>query len=252
MIDVGKLNLPTAGPVAEALEQFSVHNMMLGAEILRDAAYHAVVKAAQQRGWPSETQEQVYDLLEKLDDSLGLISGYMYAEGLPDKIRYRYDEITAADIETDCWVVDSFLAGIRGKDGNLPFDRGRYAVNSEPILADVVAKLDLPTEGPAAAALQEFAVHNMMRGAEILRDAAYHAVVKAAKPRGWPCETQEQTYTAIEALDNEELGLMSGYLHAEGLPDKIRYRYGDIIAGELEMDCWAIDGFLTRIKQVAK
>ena len=148
MIDVGKLNLPTAGPVAEALEQFSVHNMMLGAEILRDAAYHAVVKAAQQRGWPSETQEQVYDLLEKLDDSLGLISGYMYAEGLPDKIRYRYDEITAADIETDCWVVDSFLAGIRGKDGNLPFDRGRYAVNSEPILADVVAKLDLPTEGP--------------------------------------------------------------------------------------------------------
>ena len=39
MIDVGKLNLPTAGPVAEALEQFSVHNVMLGAfEILRDAA----------------------------------------------------------------------------------------------------------------------------------------------------------------------------------------------------------------------
>ena len=45
---------------------------------------------------------------------------------------------------------------------------------------------------------------------------------------------------------------MTGYLHAEGMPDKIRYSYGDIIAGELEMDCWAIDGFLTSITQVTK
>ena len=109
MIDVGRLNLPTEGPVAEALEQFSAHNMMLGAEILRDAAYHAVVKEAKQRGWPCETREEVHDLLEKLDDSLGLISGYMYAEGLPDKIRYRYDEIVDGDIEMDCWVVGEFL-----------------------------------------------------------------------------------------------------------------------------------------------
>ena len=109
MIDVGRLNLPTEGPVAEALEQFSVHNMMLGAEILRDAAYHAVVKEAKQRGWPCETREEVHDLLENLDDSLGLISGYMYAEGLPDKIRYRYDEIVDGDIEMDCWVVGEFL-----------------------------------------------------------------------------------------------------------------------------------------------
>lgn len=109
MLDIGKLNLPKEGPVAEALEQFSVHNMMLGAEILRDAAYHAVVKAAQQQGWPCETQEEVHDLLEKLDDSLGLISGYMYAEGLPDKIRYRFDEIVDGDMETDCWVVGEFL-----------------------------------------------------------------------------------------------------------------------------------------------
>ena len=251
MIDVGRLNLPTEGPVAEALEQFSVHNMMLGAEILRDAAHHAVVKAAQQHGWPCETQEEIYDLLEKLDGGEGLTSGYMYAEGLPDKIRYRYDEITAADIEADCWVVDTFLASIAGKGGNLPFNRARYAVTPEPNLADVVAKLDLPTEGPAAEALQEFTVHNMMRGAEILRDAAHQAVVKAAKQRGWLCKTQEQTYAAIEVLDSDELGLMSGYLHAEGMPDKIRYSYGDIIPGELEMDCWAIDGFLTRIKQVA-
>ena len=148
MVDISKLNLPEEGPVAEALEQFSVHNMMLGAEILRDAAHHAVVKAAQQHGWPCETQEEIYDLLEKLDDSLGLISGYMYAEGLPDKIRYRYAEITAADIEADCWVVDTFLSSIAGKSGNLPFSRARYAVTPKSNLADVVAKLDLPTEGP--------------------------------------------------------------------------------------------------------
>jgi hypothetical protein len=109
MVDTSKLNLPKEGPVAEALEQFSVHNMMLGAEILRNAAYHAVAQAAQQRGWPCETQEHIYDLLEKLDDSLGLISGYMYAEGLPDKIRYRYDEIVDGDMEGDCDVVNWFL-----------------------------------------------------------------------------------------------------------------------------------------------
>ena len=137
------------------------------------------------------------------------------------------------------------------KAATFPFSRARYAVTPKPNLADVVAKLDLPTEGPAAEALQEFTVHNMMRGAEILREAAHQAVVKAAKQRGWPCKTQEQTYAAIEVLDSDELGLMSGYLHAEGMPDKIRYSYGDIIPGELEMDCWAIDGFLTRIKQVA-
>lgn len=50
IVDTSKVNLPKEGPVAEALEQFSVHNMMLGAEILRDAAHHAVVKAAQPRG----------------------------------------------------------------------------------------------------------------------------------------------------------------------------------------------------------
>ena len=100
---------PLPDPVAAARQQFAVHNMMLGAEILRDAARHAVVKAARQRGWPCENQEQVYDLLEKLDDSLGLISGYMYAEGLPDKIHHRYDEIVEGEIETDCWVIDKFL-----------------------------------------------------------------------------------------------------------------------------------------------
>ena len=100
---------PPPDPVAAARQQFAVHNMMLGAEILRDAARHAVAKAARQRGWPCENQEQAYDILEKFDDSLGLISGYMYAEGLPDKIRYRYDEIVAGEIETDCWVIDKFL-----------------------------------------------------------------------------------------------------------------------------------------------
>lgn len=109
MLDTSQLNLPEDGPVAEALEQFSVHNMMLGAEMLRDAAHHAVVKVAHQRGWPCETQEEVHDLLEELDDSLGLISGYMYAEGLPDKIRFRFDEIVDGDMEIDCWVVGEFL-----------------------------------------------------------------------------------------------------------------------------------------------
>ncbi|MDE2961547.1 MAG: hypothetical protein OXU28_16070, partial [Chloroflexota bacterium] len=211
MVDISKLNLPKEGPVAEALEQFSIHNMMLGAEILRDAAHCAVVQAAQQRGWPCETRKEIYDLLEKLDCGEGLTSGYMYAEGLPDKIRYRYAEITPEDIEADCWVVDAFLASIAGKGGNLPFDRARYSVAPEPNLADVVAKLDLPTEGPAAEALEQFAVHNMMRGAEILRDAAYHAVAKAAKQRGWPCKTQEQTYAAIEALDSDELVLSQSW-----------------------------------------
>ena len=99
----------TPDPVATARQQFAVHNMMHGAEILRDAAHQAVVKAAHRRGWPCENQEQAYDILEKLDDSLGLISGYMYAEGLPDKIRYRYDDIVEGEIETDCWVIDKFL-----------------------------------------------------------------------------------------------------------------------------------------------
>ena len=117
MLDTSKLNLPTEGPVAEALQQFSVHNMMRGAEILRDAAHHAVVKAAHQRGWPCENQEQVYDLLEKLDDGLGLISGYMYAEGLPDTIRYRYEEIVDGDLETDCYVVNWFLERLKNATG---------------------------------------------------------------------------------------------------------------------------------------
>lgn len=251
-MDTNKLNLPKEGPVAEALEQFAAHNMMLGAEMLRDAAYYAVAKAAEQRGWPCETQEQIYDLLDKLDDSLGLTSGYMYAEGLPDKIRYHYDEITIEEIEAHCWAIDGFLASIGGGEGNFPFSRERYAIDLENNLADTITKLDLPTGGPAADAMQEFAMHNMMRGAEILRDAAHHTVVKAARRRGWPCETQDQIYAAIEALDNEELFLMSGYLHAEGMPDKIQYSYGDIIAGELEMDCWAIDGFLTRMKQATR
>ena len=251
-MDTSRLNLPTEGPVAEALEQFAIHNMMLGAEILRDAAYQAAVKAAHQRGWPCETQEQIHGLLEKLDDSLRLISGYMYAQGLPDKIRDHYDEITIAEIEADCWVVDGFLASIGDAEGVFSFNQAGYAIDSENDLADTITKLDLPTDGPAAEAMQEFAVHNIMRGAEILRDAARHAVVKAAHQRGWPCETQDQIYAAIEALDNKELFLMSGYLHAEGMPDKIKYSYGDIIAGELEMDCWAIDGFLTRMKQVTR
>ena len=50
LVDTGKLNLPEEGHVAEAMGQFSVRNMLLGAEILRDATYHAVAKAAQQRG----------------------------------------------------------------------------------------------------------------------------------------------------------------------------------------------------------
>ena len=101
---------PTTPDLVEtARQQFAVHNMMLGAEILRDAAHQAVVKTAHRCGWPCENQEQAYDILEKLDDSLGLISGYMYAEGLPDKIRYRYDDIVEGEIETDCWVIDKFL-----------------------------------------------------------------------------------------------------------------------------------------------
>ncbi len=123
MSDVRKLDLPAEGPVAEALRQFSVHNMMLGAEILRNAAYHAVVKAAYERGWPCETQEQAYDILERLDNSLELIAGYMYAEGLPDKIRYRYEEILDGDMEMDCWAVGKFLERLAKLTG--PLDAAR-------------------------------------------------------------------------------------------------------------------------------
>ncbi len=98
-----------ADPVAAARREFAAHNMMLGAEILRATAHNAVAKAAGQHGWPCATPEQAYDILEKLDDSLALISGYMYAEGLPDKIRYRYAEIADGEMETDCWVVAKFL-----------------------------------------------------------------------------------------------------------------------------------------------
>ena len=84
-----------------------------------------------------------------------------------------------------------------------------------------INKPDLPKEGPVAEALEQFSVHNMMLGAEILRDAAHHAVTKAARQRGWPCETQEQTHAAIERLDShDELHLMASYLHAEGMPIK--------------------------------
>lgn len=107
-----------------------------------------------------------------------------------------------------------------------------------------------PLLDPVSAAREQFAVHNMMLGAEILRDAAYHAVVKAARQRGWPCENQEQTYAAIEKLDSEELHLMSSYLHAEGLPDKIRYSYSAIIEGEIDMDCWAVGLFLERMQKL--
>lgn len=114
-----------------------------------------------------------------------------------------------------------------------------------------VDNLDIPKDGPVAEAMAQFTVHNMMLGAEILRDAAHHAVVKAAKQRGWPCETQDETYDAIAKMDDEdELHLMSSYLHATGMPDKIRYRYGDIIPGEIEMDCWAIGLFLGRMQKL--
>ena len=113
------------------------------------------------------------------------------------------------------------------------------------------SKLNLPKEGPVAEALEQFSVHNMMLGAEILRDAAYHAVVKAASKRGWPCQTQEQTYAAVDKLDTDDkLHLMASYLHAEGLPDKIRYSYDTIIDGEIEMDCWAVGIFLERMQQL--
>ena len=110
--------------------------------------------------------------------------------------------------------------------------------------------LDIPKDGPVADAMAQFTIHNMMLGAEILRDAAHHAVVKAAKQRGWPCETQDETYDAIGKMDNYDLNLMASYLHANGMPDKIRYRYGDIIPGEIEMDCWAIGLFLGRMQQL--
>lgn len=111
--------------------------------------------------------------------------------------------------------------------------------------------IELPQDGPVAEAAQQFAVHNMMLGAEILRDAAHNAVVKAAKQRGWPCATQDETYAVITELDDEdELHLMSSYLHAEGLPDKIRYSYDDIIPGEIEMDCWAVGLFLERMRKL--
>lgn len=110
--------------------------------------------------------------------------------------------------------------------------------------------IELPQDGPVAEAAQQFAVHNMMLGAEILRDAAHNAVVKAAKQRGWPCETQDETYAVLGKLDNDELNLMGSYLHATGLPDKIRYRYSDIIEGEIEMDCWAVGCFLERMHKL--
>ena len=111
--------------------------------------------------------------------------------------------------------------------------------------------LELPKDGPVADAIAQFAIHNMMLGAEILRDAAHNAVVKAAKQRGWPCDTQDETYAVITELDDEdELHLMSSYLHAEGLPDKIRYSYGDIIPGEIEMDCCAVGLFLERMQKL--
>ena len=113
--------------------------------------------------------------------------------------------------------------------------------------------LELPKDGPVADAIAQFAVHNMMLGAEILRDAAHNAVVKAAKQRGWPCTTQDETFAVITELDDaDELHLMSSYLHAEGLPDKIRYSYGDIIPGEIEMDCWAVGLFLGRMQQLTE
>lgn len=113
--------------------------------------------------------------------------------------------------------------------------------------------LELPTEGPVADAIAQFTIHNMMLGAEILRDAAHQAVVKAAKQRGWPCKTQDETYAALAKLDgNDELNLMGSYLHANGMPDKIRYRYFDIIPGEIEMDCWAIGLFLGRMQQLTE
>lgn len=113
--------------------------------------------------------------------------------------------------------------------------------------------LELPKDGPVADAIAQFAVHNMMLGAEILRDAAHNAVVKAAQQRGWPCKTQDETFAVITELDDaDELHLMSSYLHAEGLPDKIRYSYGDIIPGEIEMDCWAVGLFLRRMQKLTE
>ena len=112
-----EIDLPKDGPVAEAAQQFAVHNMLLGAEILRDAARQAVVQAARQRGWPAEEGEPAYTMLEQMDDSLALVAGYMYAEGLPDKIRYRYDELVAGEMESDCWVVSKFLEQLANLDG---------------------------------------------------------------------------------------------------------------------------------------
>ena len=111
-------------------------------------------------------------------------------------------------------------------------------------------EIDLPKDGPVAEAAQQFAVHNMLLGAEILRDAAHDAVVKAARQRGWPCATPKQIYAVLAKLDSDELNLMGSYLHAAGMPHKIRYRYGEIIAGELDMDCWAVSCFLDRMQNL--
>ena len=109
MMTAQKLTAPARDAITAARREFAVHNMMRGAEILRDAARQAVVQAARQRGWIAAEGEPAYTMLEQMDDSLALVAGYMYAEGLPDKIRYRYDELVAGEMESDCWVVSKFL-----------------------------------------------------------------------------------------------------------------------------------------------
>lgn len=112
-----KLTAPARDAITAARQEFAVHNMMRGAEILRDAARQAVVQAARQRGWTAAEGEPACTMLEQMDDSLALVAGYMYAEGLPDKIRYRYDELVAGEMESDCWVLSKFLEQLANLDG---------------------------------------------------------------------------------------------------------------------------------------
>ena len=103
----------TENLISAADMEFSNGNVMKAMETLRDAAWNTLCDIARHKGWPSNDDNDLYKVAERLankDDSKDFIlSGYSTIQGFPSKVSFGFFDMANGDDAEARYIARCFI-----------------------------------------------------------------------------------------------------------------------------------------------
>ena len=211
-----------------------------GSEKVKEAAFQAITAVAHQRGWKSDSEDALFDVVERLD---GEEPKRSFASSFINAKYYSYNGYACAS-EDEAWdelytvreFVECILKLVPSQPAHAPARDGLNAESCAAMSRDFMADAD-----------RRFADGDAAGDSENLWKAAACAVIAVSLERGWSFDSYADMLTAVERLGREDGSpdFAGGFLAARMLSKNYRYEY---LAAKRDTAFWrpAVHSFVGR------